>query len=407
MHSRKRDTRVVRECKKTTEHTPATVAVTRARSRGSLELKNAALVAAFFVSAPAAAWDMADLDVPDGFKMSVFAEGVENARQMAWSDQGVLFAGSRSAGNVYALPDSNGDGKADEVITIASGLRRPSGIALRDGDLYVADVSRILRFENVLDNLQANAPYEVVYDDFPEDGHHGWKYLRFAPDGRLTVPVGAPCNKCDPEPPFAAIHLLDLASGEREMIARGVRNTVGFDYHPETGRLWFTENGTDMMGNEFPPDELNVLTREGQHFGYPHVHGEGKLDEEFGDGHDPDDYAEPVAIIPAHFAPLGMTFYRGDAFPEKYHHSVLIAEHGSWNRSPPGGYRVTAVLLDEQRNPVGYEVLADGWLTRGIFGHDVHGRPADVLELPDGSVLISDDEGDRIYRLEYVAEREG
>lgn len=424
MHSKRPATRAERACAGTADLRFGAAPPVRVRAVS-------VLACCLSLLSPAAwGWRPAELDVAPGFELTVFAEGVDNARQMAWAD-GVLFVGSRTAGNVYALPDRNGDGRADEVITIASGLRRPSGIALRGKDLYIADVSRILRMRNLVAAPRADAPFEVVYDRFPNEGHHGWKYLRFAPDGRLTVPVGAPCNRCDPELPFAAIHLLDLESGRLETIARGVRNTVGFDYHPVTGELWFTENGTDMMGDEYPPEELNRLTRFGQHFGWPYVHGDGGLDPEFGEGHDPRDYVMPVATMPAHFAPLGMTFYRGDAFPKKYRHGVIIAEHGSWNRSRPGGYRVTAVLLDARQQPVGYEVLVQGWLDPGPVGDTaqghsdtavqgrsepaaqdgsdrgsvavtVHGRPADVLELPDGSLLIADDHGGRIYRLAYT-----
>lgn len=353
-------------------------------------------------SAPATAVDLSALTVAPGFSLDVFAEGVINARQMALTSDGTVLVASRHAGNLYALPDRNHDYRADEVITLATGLRRPSGIALKDGDLYVADINVVLRFADIEQHLTPQAPYKVVFDGLPSDGHHGWKYLRFAPDGSLTIPVGAPCNICDPKLPYAAIHSLNLDTGKLSLLARGVRNSVGFDYHPVTGELWFTDNGRDMLGNEIPPEELNRVTQKGQHFGYPYFHAGIIADPEFGQGKKAGDYQPPVFAMPAHHAVLGMTFIRGDSWPDKFHHSVVMAEHGSWNRDPPAGYRVMAVLLDADGKAVGYEPLVEGWLQKGWIGHDVLGRPADVMEMPDGSLLIADDSGGVIYRLRYT-----
>jgi hypothetical protein len=349
----------------------------------------------------AAAFDYSDLDIAPGFTLELYADDVENARQMAYAEDGTLFVGSRHAGNLYALPDRNRDYRADEVITLASDFKRPSGIAYRDGDLYVADINRVFRYPDILKNLRADAPRELVFDQLPKDGSHGWKYLRFAPDGRLTIPVGAPCNICDAGLPYAAIHLLDLEKKSLTLVAQGVRNTVGFDYHPVTGELWFTDNGRDMMGNETPPEELNRVRKPGLHFGYPYIHGGDIPDPEFGKGKKAEDYEPPVFRMPAHHAALGMTFIRGKNWPARFHNSVVVAEHGSWNRDPPSGYRVMAILLDQDGKAVGYEPLVEGWLQKALIGYDVHGRPADVLELPDGSLLIADDKGNRIYRLRY------
>jgi glucose/arabinose dehydrogenase len=360
-----------------------------------------------FVSKPSRALpeNLADeLTVAPGFVLEVFARGVENARQMALAEDGTLLVGSRHAGNLYALPDKNGDFYADSVITLASNLRRPSGIAYRAGNLYVADINVVLRFSDVLQHLQADAPREVIYDKLPSDGNHGWKYLRFAPNGELTIPVGAPCDICDAGLPYAAIHRLNLETNKLTLLAQGVRNSVGFDYHPVSGELWFTDNGRDMLGNEIPGDELNRVTQAGQHFGYPYIHAGDVPDPEFGKGKAAKDYRVPEYVIPAHHAPLGMTFIRGESWPKKYRNSVVVAEHGSWNRDPAAGYRVMVILLDETGKAVGYEPLVEGWLQEGWLGAEISGRPADVLQMPDGSLLISDDKDGMIYRLRYVGE---
>lgn len=357
------------------------------------------------VSSRALPANLADaLTVAPGFVLEVFARGVENARQMALTEDGTLLVGSRHAGSLYALPDKNGDFYADSVITLASNLRRPSGIAYRDGDLYVADINVVLRFNDVLNHLRADAPREVVYDKLPSDGHHGWKYLRFAPNGELTIPVGAPCNICDAGLPYAAIHSLNLETNKLTLLAQGVRNSVGFDYHPVTGELWFTDNGRDMLGNEIPGEELNRVTQAGQHFGYPYIHAGDIPDPEFGKGKTAKNYRVPAYVLPAHHAALGMTFIRGESWPKKYRNSVVVAEHGSWNRDPAAGYRVMAILLDDAGKAVGYEPLVEGWLQDGWLGADISGRPADVLQMPDGSLLIADDKDGMIYRLRYTVD---
>jgi len=312
----------------------------------------------------------------------------------------VIYVGTRGEGNVYAITDSNGDFKADSVITIAKNLRSPNGVAFRNGNLYVAEISRILRFDDI-DNKLNNPPEPVVVrDDFPTEGHHGWKYIAFGPDDKLYVPVGAPCNICESENDiFASITRMNPDGSNREIIAHGVRNSVGFDWHPETGEFWFTDNGRDMLGDNKPPDELNHLTEAGQHFGYPYYHGNGIWDPEFGDrGKKMNrDFKNPAQALGPHVAALGMHFYTGSMFPEKYKNQVLIAEHGSWNRSEKIGYRITIVTL-KNGQPHSYQPFVDGWLGEN---ESVWGRPVDLLQLPDGSMLISDDYGGIIYRLTY------
>ena len=325
---------------------------------------------------------------------------------MTRSDSGIIYVGSRRAGKVHAVVDSDGDYRADEVVLVAEDLALPSGVTWRAGDLYVGAVSTIYRFENIDERFRDRPSPQVVTDDLPAKRHHGWKYLKFGPDGMLYVPVGAPCNICEPDEPFATILRMDVERpSEREIVARGVRNSVGFAWDPATGDLWFTDNGRDRLGDERPPCELNHLTEVGQHFGYPYFHGNGVVDPEFGKSDKAvEDYRKPALALGAHVAPLGMTFYSGKQLPERYRGDVLLAEHGSWNRSKeagPVGYR----LIHAEKGVGGelnYEVFVDGWLNDD---GSRWGRPVDVIELPDGSLLVSDDEAGAIYRIAYEGSR--
>jgi glucose/arabinose dehydrogenase len=351
---------------------------------------------------PSSAAEMDDITLPPGFRIAVYAADVPNARQMALGPPGIVFVGSRSEGKVYAVVGRDGDTRADEVHVLASGLEMPSGVAFRDGALYVAAVSRILRFRDVAGDLRHPPKPEVLSDAYPRDTHHGWKFIAFGPDGRLYVPVGAPCNVCVPPGPLhAAITRLDLsAAGRPEVVARGVRNSVGFDFHPETGELWFTDNGRDWMGDDQPPDELNHLSRVGEHFGFPFCHGNGLRDPDFNGGRSCDQFTAPARLLGPHVAALGMRFYTGRMFPDRYRGGIFIAEHGSWNRSTPIGYRVTFVKVEGAR-ATSYEPFAEGWLKGSVAA----GRPADVLVMRDGSLLVSDDKAGRIYRISYAGGR--
>ena len=337
--------------------------------------------------------------LPEGFDIEIYAE-VENARSLTLSPNGTLFVGNRQKDKVYAVRDEDADGKADQVYVLDSGLTMPCGVAFRDGSLYVAEVSRILRYDNI-ENQLANPPEPVVvFDDYPTDRHHGWKFIAFGPDGKLYVPVGAPCNICnneDENPIYATITRLNPDGSELEIYAKGARNSVGFDWHPDTDELWFTDNGRDRMGDSIPPDELNYAPRAGMHFGYPFCHGGDIPDPEFGQVHDCEAFAPPAQKLVAHTAALGMRFYEGAMFPAEYQKQIFIAEHGSWNRSSKVGYRVTLVRLNGSE-VVSYEPFATGWLQ----GEEAWGRPVDVQPLPDGSLLVSDDRAGKIYRIFYV-----
>ncbi|MFC5625033.1 PQQ-dependent sugar dehydrogenase [Algoriphagus winogradskyi] len=343
------------------------------------------------------------IKLPENFKIDVWAAEIPNAREMAISEEGVVFVGSRQEGNVYAVIDEDGDGKADTKFIVAEGLQMPNGVAYKDDDLYVAEVSRIIRFKDILNNL--NAPnFEVVYDEYPTETHHGWKFIDFGPDGMLYIPVGAPCNICESEDEiFATITRLDVNSPNPtpEVYVHGVRNSVGFDWDPKTGDMWFTDNGRDMMGDDIPNCELNHVTESGQHFGYPYWHEGTVKDPEFGDKGGPaSDYIAPAAKMGAHVAPLGLRFYEGNMFPAEYKNKVIVAKHGSWNRSKKSGYVLTSLNVDGS-TASGEQDFATGWLDEEA--QEAWGRPVDVQELKDGSLLISDDMAGVIYRVTYSA----
>ncbi|MFO1397160.1 MAG: sorbosone dehydrogenase family protein [Burkholderiales bacterium] len=335
--------------------------------------------------------------LPPGFAIELVARAPD-VRAMTWGAQGTLFAGSTN-GNVYAItPAPAGSRDAAKVRTIASGLRDPGGVAFRDGALYVSAVSRIVRFDDIEKRLDAPPAPVVVTDALPSDGHHGRKFIAFGPDGKLYVPVGAPCNVCLPEADrYAIIARMNPDGSGREIVARGVRNTVGFDWHPRTHELYFTDNGRDMLGDDVPPCELDRVTQPGQHFGFPYCHGGTIADPEFGARRACSEFVAPVQNLGPHVAPLGMRFYTGTQFPPEYRGQVFIAEHGSWNRSRKIGYRVSLVRLDAGGKAISYQPFADGWLQ----GEQAWGRPADVLVAPDGSLLVADDSAGAIYRISY------
>lgn len=344
--------------------------------------------------------ELKDIGLPEGFTISVFADKVKNARAMCWGDKGTLFVGSRGEGVVHALRDTNNDGRADQHWIVARKLNMPVGVAFRNGSLYVSAVSTILRYDNIEERLDDPPEPVVVTDQYPGDKHHGWKFIAFGPDDMLYVPVGAPCNICLSEDPiYATITRIAPDGGDREIIAHGVRNTVGFDWHPETGELWFTDNGRDWMGDDQPDCELNRLAVEGSHFGYPYCHAPDLSDPEFGKQRPCSDFVKESAILGPHTAPLGMRFYTGQQFPAKYHNAIFIAQHGSWNRSTPIGYRVM-VAWPQADGSARVEVFAEGWLKGG----KAWGRPVDVLVAPDGSLLVSDDAADMVYRIAYTGE---
>ncbi len=350
-------------------------------------MRNALLAFAFVALSARAA--VPTPKAPPGFRVEVFAEKVDGARSLALSPGGWLFVGTRDD-RVYAI-DTNA--KERLVRVVAKGLEKPNGVAVKDGNLYVAEISRIRVFENIEAQLKGTEfRSSVLTDKYPTDGHHGWKFIRFGPDGGLYVPVGAPCNVCERPDPYASITRFDLKTKTFRVVARGVRNTVGFDWDAN-GKLWFTENGRDLMGDDVPPCEINRLDKEGAHFGFPACHGANVSDPRYGPRGKCADFVAPRYELQAHSAPLGLRFYRGSSFPEKYRKGAFFAEHGSWNRSKKVGYRVQ--FFSENSKP---EVFLDGFLS----GEKTLGRPVDVEFLSDGSMLVSDDYGDRIWRVRHA-----
>jgi glucose/arabinose dehydrogenase len=343
------------------------------------------------------AWAESDLSVPPGFAVEKIAT-VPKARSMAWGDKGTLFVSSQRGRNVHAVTNIlNGNPR---VVPVGEKLRVPNGIAFQEGDLYVAETNRILVYRDIESRLDAPGEPEVLVDDLPGGKLHGWKYIAFGPDNKLYVSVGAPCNICD-APGSALILRMNPDGSGREVYARGVRNSVGFDWHPVTGSFWFTDNNRDMMGDDLPPGELNQADAAGQHFGFPFCHGTAVVEPESelaALGSCAESVA-PARELGAHVAPLGLAFYTGDMFPKAYQNQIFIAEHGSWNRSEKIGYRVSLVRLDESgRKALSYEPFAEGWLQ----GDKVSGRPVDVIVAPDGSLLVSDDKDGGIYRISYA-----
>ncbi len=351
------------------------------------------------ISTHAAAADLPleQIKLPPGFSIELWAR-VDNARQMTLGrvGGGTVFVGSTQAGKVHAVRFDAGY-KVQSVTAVASGIQLPAGVAYKDGSLYVSAVSRILRFDDIERRLDNPPAPVVVTDKLPAEAHHGWKFIAFGPDGKLYVPVGAPCNICEPDAQrYANILRMSADGSSIETYARGVRNTVGFDWQPQTKELWFTDNGRDMLGDDLPSDELNHAPRAGMHFGYPYCHAGNLPDPEFGAKRHCAEFTAPAQRLGPHVASLGMRFYTGSMFPPAYRNQIFIAEHGSWNRSTKIGYRITLVRL-EGGKAVAYEPFATGWLQ----GQSVWGRPADVLVLPDGSLLVADDYAGAIYRIVY------
>ena len=358
--------------------------------------------------APTPAPKLDQLRLPAGFEIAIYASNVVNARQMALAPDGTVFVGSQRPGNVYAITDANKDGRADAVLTIATGLNTPNGVAFRDGSLYVAEINRVLRFDNVLDIVKAKGTVPqpaVVNDTFPSDRPHGWKYIEFGPDGLLYVPVGAPCNVCERPSPYASIMRMKPDGSGLETFASGVRNTVGFTWHPTTREMWFTENGRDQLGDETPNDELNHAPKAGMHFGFPYCHDGNIVDPEFGkNGKACGEYAPPAQRLGPHVAALGLEFYTGTAFPAEYRNQLFIVNHGSWNRSEQAshtGYRVMVAKMNGNQ-VTSYEPFIEGWLEQApgaTAARQAWGRPVDVVMTSDGALLISDDRANVIYRV--------
>ncbi|MGB3045977.1 MAG: PQQ-dependent sugar dehydrogenase [Xanthobacteraceae bacterium] len=338
---------------------------------------------------------MKKIKLPKGFKIEVYASGVLAARQMAWGDKGTLFVGSFGLGNVYAITDK--DGKK-EVKTILKGLKMPTGLAYLNGALYVVDINKIMRYDNPEANLDKMPEPKVVYDDMPSYAAHGWKYIAVDKDGWFYIPLGPPFNIGLPPTSVSQIRRVDPKTGNAELVALGVRNSVGGDVDPRSGKYWFTENARDWLGDDSPSDKLNMISKMGEHFGYPYCHQGDIPDPKFAMGHKCSEFTPPVVKLGDHVAPLGMKFYTGSMFPAEYKNNILIAEHGSWNRHQYQGARIVRVIVGPDGKNPKTEVFASGW----IEGKQNYlGRPADIIQAKDGSILIADDWAGAIYRISY------
>ena len=343
--------------------------------------------------------ELKDFRLPVGFSIAVYSDKVVSARGMAVADSGIVYVASRTEGKVFALIDGGGKHVADKVVTVASGLDSPIGVTLLNGALFVSERFRVIRFDDIANTYDKAPPLHIVKDDFPKDAWHGEKIIKAGPDGKLYVPIGAPCNSCDREKePHAKVHRMNPDGSQFEVYARGVRNSVGFGWHPLTREFWFTDNGRDQLGDNMPSDKLNHAPRPGMHFGFPYCQGGVLPDPEFQAGRQCSEFTEPAAKLGPHVAALGLHFYTGQQFPDEYKHQLFIAEHGSWNRSQKIGYRVALITL------YGDKVVSDTVFIEGFLQNDkVIGRPVDIAQLPDGSLLVSDDFAGRIYRVSYAA----
>ena len=336
------------------------------------------------------AFQIPEIKLPAGFEISVLTSQTPGARSMALGNN-TLFVSTRTEGKIYAITDYLDN---PQVKIIADNLYMPNGIAYNNGDLYVAEIHRLLKFKDIESNID-NANFTVISKDFPTDQHHGWRYIAFGPDEKLYIPIGSPCNYCD-EPDYGLIISVDKYGKNKQIMARGIRNTVGITFHPKTNELWFTDNGRDMLGDDIPPGELNKVSFSGQHFGFPFCHGKSIKDPILGDLGSCSQSTPPTQELDAHVAPLGLKFYTGSQFPNEYKNQIFIPEHGSWNRTKKSGYRITLVKLKDN-HPISYETFAEGWLK----DEKTLGRPVDLIIAKDGSMLVSDDHNGVIYKITY------
>lgn len=372
-------------------------------ARGSVA--GAAMLATAFSLTSAAGALAADFEgvlskikLPPGFKISVFAELPKPRSITICKPLNTIYIGSRH-GTIHSLRDTNQDGVADEVLERTSGLNVPNGVACQDAQLYVGLQDRIVKWP-VPAEFDTALPLEPLLDvktDLPNEFLHGWRYIKFGPDRKLYVSIGSPCNICDIDGLKGTIFRMDPDGSNVETVARGVRNSVGFDWHPQTGVLHFTDNGADGMGDDIPPDELNAVTTEGAHFGFPYMGGKSVKLTGYEEKDPPEALTEPVIEFGAHTANLGITFYTGDQFPAEYRNAAFVAQHGSWNRTVPDGYRLMRIKFDADGNAIDKEVFAEGWLSDG----SAIGRPVDIAQLPDGSLIVTDDFANVVYRISY------
>lgn len=371
---------------------PGSPMIGRPESEGAMKL---APVAPPVLPVPGDKLDLSKLKLPKGFKIELYAAGVDNARTLRQGDKGTIFVSSRIKDKIHTIVEKDG---MRQVKVLYSGLYRPNGIVLHDGTLYIAELSQVSKVDKIEDVLDNPPKPTVIYSDLPKDEAHGWKYLTIGPDNKLYFQVGAPCNICMPSPAHAQIRRINLDGSGMEVVARGIRQIVGMDWNPVTKQLYFTENSRDWLSEDLPNDKLNRLANPGKdNFGFPYCHQGDFADQELGWGHSCDEFTKPIALLGPHVAPLGMRFYTGTTFPEKYKNAIFIARHGSWNRSKKIGGDIVVVNL----NPDGTFKSMEPFLTGFIQNNNYVGRPADILFAKDGSMLVSDDYAGAVYRVTY------
>ena len=340
-----------------------------------------------------------NISLPPGFSLNLYADKLPGARQMALGEQGTVFVGSNKGGKIYALINRNNAPRAEKTVIISNDLELPTGVAVQQDTLYVAGLNKIIHYKQIEKQLfKASKPQaQLLTSTLPGKSHHGRRVLEFSPDGKLYATVGMPCNICELQDPYmGSILQINLESGKATVYASGVRNSVGLAWQPDTHKLWFTDNGRDWLGNDLPPDELNIADKPGMHFGFPYYYGNNQTEEDYQPKQTPFQATPPALALQAHSAPLGLSFYTGDMFPGEYKDSLFIAQHGSWNRAGKVGYQVLNVKLKGDK-VISSAVFAQGWLT----GQSASGQPVDILQLQDGSILISDDKAGVIYRASY------
>jgi glucose/arabinose dehydrogenase len=347
------------------------------------------------IATPSDKLPLAKLKLPKNFNIEVYASEMVNARSLRISDKGTVFVSTRLSDTIYAVTNKNGK---REVKPLVTGLYRPNGIALHNGTLYIAELNKISKIDNVEDHLDDASKPTVIYDDLPSDEPHGWKFLTVGPDNKLYFNIGAPCNICMPPPTHAQIRRINLDGSGMEVVARGIRQVVGMDWHPLLNQLYFTENQRDWLSEDLPQDKLNRLAHPGQdNFGFPYCHQGDIADQQFGWGHSCDEFTKPIALLGPHSAPLGMRFYTGQMFPKEYRNAIFIARHGSWNKSKKIGGDIVVAKL----NPDGTVKSIEPFITGFLENNNYVGRPVDIELMKDGSMLLSDDWNGAVYRITY------
>ena len=350
---------------------------------------------------PASEIPINKVKLPKGFAAEIWATGMPGARAMARGEKGKIYLGTRGIGRVYEVTD---EGTRRTTRVVVDKLVQPAGVAMQGGTLYVMAINKVLRFDGIEGNPGV-APVDLTDKfDLPPEQHHNWKYIAFGPDGKLYVPFGAPCNICEPPKEYAQIRRYNADGSGKEVIATGVRNTQGFTWHPKTGELWFTDHGRDWMGDKGPEDELNRMTKAGLNFGYPYCHAKGVLDADFKKADGCKGVTLPVTTMGPHAAAMGVIFYTGSMFPKEYQNTMFVARKGSWNRTVKLGFDVVNVRPSKDGKKASVKPFMTGFL-EDAKAAKFWGRPAYLLQMPDGSVLVSDEQLGAIYRISYAGKK--